>query len=97
MYFLIFFGADFINLFTSNVGLTFFISFIRFPWKDSEVLEKWLENLNLWDYHPNNLSMVCSSHFKDECFDRTGLRVSLKEGSIPTAFGDPASCCIFCR
>ena len=50
MYFLIFFGADdFINLFTSNIRLNFFISYNRFPWKDLEVLEKWLENLNLWD------------------------------------------------
>ena len=98
MYFLIFFGADdFINLFTSNIRLNFFISYNRFPWKDLEVLEKWLENLNLWDWHPNNFCMLCLSHFKDECFDQTGFRVSLKEGSIPTEFGDPARCCIFYR
>ena len=96
-FFIFFFGADFINLFTSNILLKFVVSCIRFLWKDLEVLEKWLETQNLRDWHPNNLNVLCSSHFKDECFDRTGFRVSLKKGSIPTKFGDPASCCIFCR
>ena len=97
IYFFIFFGADFINLFTSNINLKIFIFYIRFPWNDPEVLEKWLENLNLRNWHPNNLSVLCSSHFKDECSDRTGFRVSLKKGGVPTEFGDPVSCCVFCR
>ena len=90
------FRLDFINLITSNIRLKFFISFIRFPWKDPEVLEKWLEILNLRDWHPNNLGL-CSSHFKDECFDRTGFRVSSKKGSVPTEFGNQVACCIFRR
>ena len=95
--FFFFVEADFINLSAFNIHLKFFIPFVRFPWKDPNLLEQWLENLNLRDWHPKNLSVLCSIHFKEECFDRTGFRVSLQKGSIPTELGDPASCCIFCR
>ena len=55
-----------------------------------------MENLNLRNWHLNILSVLCSSHFEDECFDRTGFRVSLEKSSIPIEFGDPVSCYIFC-
>lgn len=38
---------------------------------------------------PSRKSVVCSDHFDDTCFDRTGQTVRLRAGSIPTNFKLP--------
>jgi len=62
----------------------FIEKFYRFPMKNLFLLERWMENLPLKDWKPNKDSLLCSNHFTDDCFDRSGFRVQLKSDSIPT-------------
>lgn len=38
---------------------------------------------------PSRKSVVCSDHFEDKWFDRTGQTVRLRDGAIPTIFKLP--------
>ncbi len=62
----------------------------RFP-KDPVRRKKWVCNMRrvfpdgkLWK--PNDHHSLCSLHFKEECFDRTGQTVRLQEFAEPTEF-----------
>lgn len=57
----------------------------RFPSDHNQRLQ-WLDNIGRDSWTPNDNSLVCSSHFIDECFDRCGLRVFLKKMAVPTIF-----------
>lgn len=51
------------------------------------------------NWHPRLRSSVCSAHFTEECFDRSGEKVTLQPGAVPTllvhgdsAVSTPTSC-----
>ncbi|XP_029828736.2 THAP domain-containing protein 1 isoform X1 [Ixodes scapularis] len=65
-------------------------SFHKFPLTRPELLELWLHNLNRepgWE--PNVRSVLCSDHFLEKCFDRTGQTVRLRADALPTIFAYP--------
>lgn len=53
--------------------------------------------MGLKDFHPTMTSVICSHHFDDQCFDKTGSVMSLKTGSVPTKFENPFNCCVVCK
>lgn len=61
-----------------------------FPLDKPELLKKWRRNLGKDDsWQPSERSLLCSRHFEKSCV-RIGKdkRVSLKEASVPTLFGE---------
>ena len=38
------------------------------------------------DFQPSSHARLCSKHFQADCFDRSGERVFLRKGAIPTIF-----------
>uniref|UniRef100_A0A3Q3IUG1 THAP-type domain-containing protein n=1 Tax=Monopterus albus TaxID=43700 RepID=A0A3Q3IUG1_MONAL len=69
------------NTKTKEQGITFH----RFP-KDHVKRQTWTLALRRRDFVPNDRSVVCSSHFKAEDFDRTGQTTRLREGVVPSVF-----------
>lgn len=68
--------------------INIFFTLNRFP-KDPERQRSWLHALRRVDFKPTASSVLCGDHFDKACFDRTGQRTRLKEGSIPTVFDFP--------
>jgi len=58
----------------------------RFPLHKSEILKKWLDNMGIKNWIPNNSSLLCSEHFEETCFQKRGKKLFLKERSVPTIF-----------
>jgi len=60
----------------------------RFPIHKSDILKKWLDNMGINNWIPNNSSLLCSEHFQETCFRKRGKRgtLELKDGSVPTIF-----------
>ena len=46
----------------------------------------WVDNLGCPDFQILKNTYLCSRHFLPDCFDRTGERVWLKKGTVPTVF-----------
>lgn len=38
------------------------------------------------DWTPTRFSVLCSSHFEEQCIDRTGKCVKLRDDAVPTIF-----------
>uniref|UniRef100_A0A1A8KAV0 THAP-type domain-containing protein n=1 Tax=Nothobranchius kuhntae TaxID=321403 RepID=A0A1A8KAV0_NOTKU len=38
------------------------------------------------DWTPTRFSVLCSNHFEEQCIDRTGKHVTLREDAVPTIF-----------
>ncbi|XP_070814251.1 THAP domain-containing protein 6-like [Chaetodon trifascialis] len=64
------------------------ITFHKFP-KCSERRRQWKRALRRDGFVANNRSLLCSEHFSNEDFDRTGQTVRLKAGAVPTIFNFP--------
>jgi len=60
----------------------------RFP-KDESLRRQWEHNVRREGWSATNYSFLCSTHFEEECFDRTGQQVRLRAGSVPTVFDFP--------
>ena len=60
-------------------------NYLRFPLNE-ETAQKWLVNLKMETLKPSNTSTVCSDHFKESDINRTGQRVKLRTGAVPTRF-----------
>ncbi|XP_063307562.1 THAP domain-containing protein 2 [Pelobates fuscus] len=61
-------------------------SFHRFP-NDPVKRSKWVCLTGREHFIPNKETVLCSDHFEDHCFDRTGQTIRLREDSMPTLFG----------
>uniref|UniRef100_A0A7N8XID9 THAP-type domain-containing protein n=1 Tax=Mastacembelus armatus TaxID=205130 RepID=A0A7N8XID9_9TELE len=55
----------------------------------NDLSREWALSLRRKDFVPSDLSVICSSHFKPEDFDRTGQTARLKEGVVPSVFSFP--------
>ncbi|XP_055337464.1 uncharacterized protein LOC129587659 isoform X2 [Paramacrobiotus metropolitanus] len=65
-------------------------SFHKFP-KVTLLRDRWLRSINRLDFQPSVHSAVCSDHFEANCFSASTAKNSLKQGCIPTLFGDAVS------
>ncbi|XP_070705598.1 THAP domain-containing protein 6-like [Pempheris klunzingeri] len=72
------------NAKTKEQGITFH----RFP-KDKVKRRAWAVALRRREFEPSDRSVICSRHFKDEDFDRTGQTTRLREGVIPSVLTFP--------
>ncbi|XP_073351320.1 uncharacterized protein [Pagrus major] len=64
--------------------------FFKFPLYNPRRLKKWLANMKWKDWTPTRFSVLCSSHFEEQCIDRTGKCVKLRDDAVPTIFSTSA-------
>ncbi|KAG9336397.1 hypothetical protein JZ751_002744 [Albula glossodonta] len=60
------------------------VTFHRFPLKQPERLKIWIRITQKDDWTPTPNSVLCSRHFKEDCFDRTGQTTRIRAGAVPT-------------
>ncbi|XP_054637995.1 THAP domain-containing protein 1-like [Dunckerocampus dactyliophorus] len=65
------------------------LSFHRFPHCNAQLLKQWVVNMRRNGWIPAARSQLCSSHFTEENFDRTGQTVRLRQNAVPTVFDFP--------
>ncbi|XP_030247786.1 uncharacterized protein LOC115566180 [Sparus aurata] len=72
-----------------GLGLTFH----RFPLHNTVLLTQWLRAVGRPNWHPRLRSSICSTHFTEDCFDRSGDKVALTADAVPTLLvhGDSAT------
>ncbi|XP_064479170.1 THAP domain-containing protein 2-like [Ornithodoros turicata] len=61
----------------------------RFPHSRPAVLKKWVQKMHRKNWAPSKSSVLCSRHFQEACFDRTGQTARLKSDAVPTKFDFP--------
>ncbi|XP_072272146.1 THAP domain-containing protein 2-like [Pyxicephalus adspersus] len=61
------------------------ITFHRFP-SNPERRKLWLSLLNREQFIPSLHTFLCSKHFEEASFDRTGQTVRLRANAVPTIF-----------
>ncbi|XP_008053875.1 THAP domain-containing protein 3 [Carlito syrichta] len=64
----------------------------RFPFSRPELLKEWVLKIGRGNFKPKQHTVICSEHFRPECFSAFGNRKNLKHNAVPTvfAFQDPA-------
>ncbi|XP_068574162.1 uncharacterized protein [Cebidichthys violaceus] len=72
-----------------GLGLTFH----KFPLDNLALLAQWLKAVGRPNWHPRLGSSVCSTHFTEDCFDRSAEKVTVRPGAVPTLLvhGDSAT------
>lgn len=72
-----------------GLGLTFH----KFPLDNAALLAQWLKAVGRPNWHPRLRSSVCSAHFTEDCFDRSGDKVTIHPDAVPTLLvhGDSAT------
>ncbi|XP_073521189.1 THAP domain-containing protein 2-like [Phyllobates terribilis] len=61
------------------------VTFHRFP-SNPERRAQWLNLVNRENFSPSLHTFLCSKHFEEPCFDRTGQTVRLRTNAVPTIF-----------
>ena len=61
----------------------------RFPHNDPQLLRKWVINMRRDKWKPTARSLLCSKHFTENYFDRTGKTVRLRKTALTTVFSFP--------
>ncbi|KAH7971390.1 hypothetical protein HPB49_023206 [Dermacentor silvarum] len=65
-------------------------TFHKFPLDSPMLLKAWVHNVNLpppWE--PTEDSLLCSDHFLERCFERSGSTARLRPDAVPTIFAYP--------
>uniref|UniRef100_UPI00398F4FC3 THAP domain-containing protein 2-like n=1 Tax=Pristiophorus japonicus TaxID=55135 RepID=UPI00398F4FC3 len=63
-------------------------SFHRFPSNPGRRTE-WIRRVRRVNFKPSKHTFLCSKHFEQPCFDRTGQTRRLREDAVPTIFDFP--------
>lgn len=58
----------------------------RFPFSRPELLKEWVLNIGRGNFEPKQHTVICSEHFRPECFSAFGNRKNLKHNAVPTVF-----------
>ncbi|XP_051027664.1 THAP domain-containing protein 3 isoform X1 [Acomys russatus] len=71
------------------------LTFHRFPLSRPELLKEWVLNIGRANFKPKQHTVICSEHFRPECFSAFGNRKNLKHNAVPTvfAFQNPTQVC----
>ncbi|XP_049273696.1 THAP domain-containing protein 1-like [Rhipicephalus sanguineus] len=64
-------------------------TFHAFPRSKPRIFQKWLANLKRDKWKPSPGSRLCSDHFAESCFDRSGARTRLRGDAVHTLFAFP--------
>jgi hypothetical protein len=56
------------------------------PFSDKSLLEKWIATTGEQNIKISKFARVCSKHFHESCFDKTGPTKSLYQDAYPTLF-----------
>lgn len=59
---------------------------LRFPFSRPELLKEWVLNIGRGNFEPKQHTVICSEHFRPECFSAFGNRKNLKHNAVPTVF-----------
>ncbi|XP_063809853.1 THAP domain-containing protein 2-like isoform X1 [Pseudophryne corroboree] len=70
---------------TNNSKRDNWVTFHRFP-SNPERRKQWLNLMNRENFCPGLHTFLCSRHFEESCFDRTGQTVRLRVNAVPTIF-----------
>ncbi|XP_077881288.1 THAP domain-containing protein 3 isoform X3 [Ictidomys tridecemlineatus] len=62
------------------------LTFHRFPFSRPELLKEWVLNIGRAGFKPKQHTVICSEHFRPECFSAFGNRKNLKHNAVPTVF-----------
>ncbi|XP_007649027.1 THAP domain-containing protein 3 isoform X2 [Cricetulus griseus] len=62
------------------------LTFHRFPFSRPELLKEWVLNIGRANFKPKQHTVICSEHFRPECFSAFGNRKNLKHNAVPTVF-----------
>ncbi|XP_033998133.1 uncharacterized protein zgc:153292 [Trematomus bernacchii] len=65
------------------------VKYFKFPLYNPRKLKKWLLNMKWKDWTPSRFSVLCIDHFEEQCIDRSGKCVKLREDAVPTIFPSP--------
>uniref|UniRef100_I3M2N9 THAP domain containing 3 n=1 Tax=Ictidomys tridecemlineatus TaxID=43179 RepID=I3M2N9_ICTTR len=57
-----------------------------FPFSRPELLKEWVLNIGRAGFKPKQHTVICSEHFRPECFSAFGNRKNLKHNAVPTVF-----------
>ncbi|KAK3913823.1 THAP domain-containing protein 1, partial [Frankliniella fusca] len=65
------------------------VTFHAFPSKNLELRARWCMAIRGEGWVPSKYAKVCSKHFEERCFDRSGQTCRLRENVMPTLGVDP--------